>query len=170
MYRPSAVSIYQENLDAVTRAVLTDDLALLLRHIAMPNQIVSEDVEMVVTSPDEMLLIITDFREALAKMGADAYRRDCLNAAYLPGNPRIITGQHRTTFLQGGQPLRPPTVADMMLVLMPDQAWRAIRVEARARNGEAAFISPDLAEAQCRALQRLGVKLSTLPADPPKVR
>jgi hypothetical protein len=151
-------TIYQRNLDAVSEAVWTGDLALILRHIAIPNQMLTNDAEYVIASPDEMLILVTDFRAELTRLGADSYRRICRTADFVPGQDDLIVGQHETFILKNGTPLRPPYLNDMTLIRSADGLWRGCRIEARATNaGMLMIISPDMAAAQRRELQRLSL-------------
>jgi hypothetical protein len=151
----SAAAIYQANLDIVSKALWSGDLDVMLRHIALPNQMLTEDAEFVITSADDMYIVMTDFLSELKRMGADSYLRVCRNAAFVPGQDEIIVGQHDTFILKDGVALGPPYLNDMTLILSEDGDWRAVRVEARSRNAGVPIISPDMAAAQQRELQRL---------------
>ncbi|MGL4238908.1 hypothetical protein [Tabrizicola sp.] len=153
--KPTAAAIYQANLDAVSEAVWAGDLPTVLRHVAIPHQMLTEDAEFVIASADEMLILMTDFRAGLIRMGADSYLRVCRNAGFLPGQDDVITGQHDTFVLNEGVALRPPYLNDMTLIRSADGLWRACRIEARARNDGLPIISPDMAAAQRRELRQL---------------
>ena len=160
---PTAASIYQRNLDAVSHALWARDLPAMLRHIAIPNQVVTEDAEIVIASPDEMFIVMTDFRDAMEGLGADRYLRLCRDAAYVPGRPDMISGRHDTFILRNGRDLRPPYRSRMTLIRTDAGDWRALRVESAASNAEARIISPDLAAGQRRELQRLFDRLDRGP-------
>jgi hypothetical protein len=147
--------IYQRNLDAVTQALWTGDLALILRHIAIPNQMLTNDAELIIASPDEMHLAMTDFRDTLHRLGADRYLRVCRQADFVPGRGDMISGVHDTFVLRDGMPVKPPYRNLMTLIHSADGAWRGIRIEARAENTDYPILSPDLAEAQRLDLLRL---------------
>lgn len=151
----SAAAIYQHNLDVVSHALWVGDLALMLRHIALPNQMLTQDAEIVITSADEMLILMTEFREVLRNLGADHYMRVCLGASFLSPAGDIIVGQHNAYILRQGTLLRPVYANDMTLILGTDGQWRGVRIEARACNTDYPILSPDMAADQRRALQRL---------------
>lgn len=148
----TAAEIYQRNLDAVTRALWSGDLALMLDHISLPNQMLTEDAEFIIASADEMFELMTDFRLSLQRMGADGYRRICRFASYLGDRQEIIIGQHETHVLQGDRLLRPVYLNDMTLIRTATGDWHGIRIEARARNVAPQILSPDMVLSQRRAL------------------
>lgn len=149
-----AALIYQRNLDAVSRALWTEDLALALEHLALPNQTVTADTEYVMTSPDDVHIILTEFLAGLRAMGADSYLRVCRRARFTTAKADVIVGEHDTFLMRGGQPLRPPYLNIMTLVRSADGRWRGCRIEASEHNSAVPIISPDMAVAQQRDLQR----------------
>jgi hypothetical protein len=155
----SAAEIYQTNLDAVSRALWTEDLALALEHLALPNQTVTADAEYVITSPDDVHIILTEFLAGLRAMGADSYQRVCRGARFMTPKEDVIVGEHDTFLLNGGTLLRPPYLNIMTLIRSADGRWRACRIEAIEHNTAVPIISPDMALAQQRDLQRLFSKL-----------
>jgi hypothetical protein len=153
------MTIYQTNLDAAAQALWTGDLALMLRHVALPVQLVSEDAEFVATSPDEIYIVMTDFLAELNRLGADRYQRVCRHARFVPGQTRIIVGQHDSFILKNGTPLRPPLVSDMTMIECADGLWRCARIELRSRNVGWPIISPDMAASQRDELKRFSLGL-----------
>lgn len=152
---PLTVSeLYQRHLDGVSRAMRENDLDAMLRHVALPHQIVAEDAEIVVTSADALFLLMSDFRATLDRMGADDAARICCEAAFAPGRPDAITGSHDTWLLRGRDPLCAPYRSRMTLVQGGSGDWQTLRVEIAIRNAVTPIISPDLAEGQRREWQR----------------
>lgn len=148
-----AASIYQDNLDAVSKALWTTDLTLALQHLALPNQTVTADTEYVMTSPDDVLIILTDFLAGLREMGADSYLRVCRSARFTTTGRDVIVGEHATFLLAAGQVLRPPYLNVMTLVRSVEGRWLACRIEAVEHNAVVPIISSDLALAQARDRQ-----------------
>jgi hypothetical protein len=165
----TAAAIYQANLDAVSRALWTEDLALALEHLALPNQTLTADAEYVMTSPDDVHIILTEFLAGLRAMGADSYLRVCRNARFMTPKEDVIVGEHDTFLLNGGELLRPPYLNVMTLVRSADGRWRGCRIEAIEHNTAVPIISPDLALAQQRDLQRLFSSLQPHPRQGSKV-
>ena len=149
-----ASAIYQANLDAVSKALWTADLKLALEHLALPNQTVTADAEYVMTSPDDVHIILTEFLAGLRKMGADSYLRVCRSARFTTAERDVIVGEHDTFLLNGGQLLRPPYLNVMTLIRSAEGRWLGCRIEAAERNSIVPIISPDLARAQARDLQQ----------------
>lgn len=148
-----AATIYQANLDAVSRALWTSDLQLALTHLALPNQTVTADTEYVMTSPDDLHIIMSEFLAGLRSLGADGYLRVCRGARFTTADRDVIVGEHDTFLLAGGQSLRPPYLNVMTLVRSSGGQWLACRIEAVEHNSVVPIISPDLARAQQRDLQ-----------------
>ncbi|TNF57905.1 MAG: hypothetical protein EP307_12990, partial [Rhodobacteraceae bacterium] len=59
----SARDIYQSNLDRVSHALLTRDLTLMLTHLALPQVMMTDDTEVVISSADELLIAMTEYRD-----------------------------------------------------------------------------------------------------------
>ena len=152
----SAVAIYQSNLDAVSDALWACDLASVLMHVALPNYMGTNDADLVICSPDEMFIVINDFRDQMARQGADGYRRTCVQAAFVTPRRTMITGLHETQLLRNGEPLRPPYL-NRMTLLRAQGRWLAFRLEAEAPNAETGILSADLAEAQRREMAQRDV-------------
>jgi hypothetical protein len=149
----TAAAIYQANLDAVSKALWTSDLQLALEHLALPNQTVTADAEYVMTSPDDVYIILTDFLAGLRAMGADSYLRVCRSARFTAATGDVIVGEHDTFLLRSGELLRPPYLNIMTLVRSAEGRWLGCRIEAAEHNTAVPIISPDLAIAQQRDLQ-----------------
>lgn len=149
-----AAAIYQANLDAVSKALWTSDLQLALKHLALPNQTVTADTEYVMTSPDDVHIIMTEFVAGMRAMGADSYLRVCRGARFTTTDRDVIVGEHDTFLLNRGELLRPPYLNVMTLVRSSDERWLACRIESVEHNSVVPIISPDLALAQQRDLQR----------------
>jgi hypothetical protein len=121
--------------------------------LALPNQTVTADAEYVMTSPDDVHIILTDFLAGLRAMGADNYLRVCRGARFLAGKEDVIVGEHDTFLMRAGEVLRPPYLNVMTLVRSEDGRWLGCRIEAAERNTAVPIISPDMALAQQRDLQ-----------------
>ena len=164
-----ARAIYQANLDAVSEAIMTGDLHLLRRHIAIPIMLYGPASEVVVSSIEEMEILISDYRAQLIAKGFTAYRRHCLTAQVQPGPSKMIVGRHRTEIMAGLNHIVPPY--DCTLALMRiDGAWMAVweQVEDCATTVE--FLSPDMTDAQKRAHAALAHRAASQGGQPPKGR
>jgi hypothetical protein len=150
-----ARAIYQANLDAVSEAIMTGDLQLLCRHIAIPIMLYGPASEVVVSSIEEMEILIADYRAQLIAKGFTAYRRHCLTAQMQPGPSNMIVGRHRTEIMAGLSHVVPPYECTLALMQI-DGAWMAVweQVEDCATTVE--FLSPDMTDAQKRAHAAMG--------------
>jgi hypothetical protein len=153
-----AVRIYQANLDAVSAALMAGDLCAMLEHIAIPNMMATRDCQIVMTCPEELDMVMQDFRAQLLARGMVAYRRSCIEAGFVQGMPDMIAGQHTTTIeCRDGSTL--PCYHNHSVLLRIDGRWQGIWLEAILDNTDLEILSPDIAAAQAQArriLERSG--------------
>ncbi|MBF9031044.1 hypothetical protein HKCCE3408_11625 [Rhodobacterales bacterium HKCCE3408] len=147
----SARDIYQANLDAVSAALLAGDTDAMTRHLALPNLMATEDAEIVISSVEELDLVMTDFRDQLLARGVVRYHRICRQARFVPGLWDMITGIHDTwCTTRDGTPCVDRYESHMTLIRIGGD-WKAARVESAIRNTDLAVLSPDIAAAQAIA-------------------
>jgi hypothetical protein len=154
MTSSEAVRIYQENLDAVSKALMEGDLHLMMRHIAVPNMMSTNDTEIVMSSPEELDLVMSDFRNQLLDRGVETYVRTCLDAAFVAGRDDMIAGRHRTE-TRGRQGVAGPEYLNHMVLMRIDGRWMGIWLQAIMDNTELQILSPDIAAAQAEARRML---------------
>lgn len=154
MTSSEAVRIYQENLDAVSKALMEGDLHLMMRHIAVPNMMSTNDTEIVMSSPEELDLVMSDFRNQLLDRGVETYVRTCLDAAFVVGRDDMIAGRHRTE-TRGRQGVAGPEYLNHMVLMRIDGRWMGIWLQAIMDNTELQILSPDIAAAQAEARRML---------------
>ncbi|MEC3862476.1 hypothetical protein VK792_14380 [Mesobacterium sp. TK19101] len=143
----TARDIYQANLDAVTRALWTRDLELMLRHLAIPNMMLTADREIVLSSALEMEIAMNDFRDHLGRLGAQEYHRVCKDAVFLDKDRQTLAGRHVTYILREGEQIMAPYWNDMTLLLIDGQ-WKGTRIESTACNAAFPIICDDMARGQ----------------------
>jgi hypothetical protein len=152
-----ARQIYQDNLDAVSKALMDGDLHEMMRHIAVPNMMSTHDTEIVMSSPEELDLVTSDFREHLRGRGVETYTRTCLEAAFVAGRDDMIAGRHQTeTTGRNGVVAVAPYVNHMVLMQIDDQ-WKGIWLQAILANSELEILSPDIAAAQAETRRMLDI-------------
>lgn len=151
----TAASIYQANLDAVSEAIMTGDLHALRRHVAIPIMLYAPSSEVVVSSIEEMEILIADYRQQLIARGFTSYRRECLSARFQSGMRDMIIGQHSTVIMAGRTEVMPKFDVQMALMRI-DGAWKAIWQEVVAENTSIEFLAQDITDAQKRAHDALG--------------
>jgi hypothetical protein len=116
-----AQRIYQQNLDAVSAAVLAGDLQDMMNHIAIPNMMATHDCEIVMTSPEELDMVMQDFRAQLLARGVHAYRRTCIEARFVAGRGDMIAGRHSSEgHCTAGRSAISPYMNHSVLMLMAD--------------------------------------------------
>lgn len=143
----TAKEIYQDNLDAVSRALWDRDLDFMLVHIALPNMMITLDSTVVIRTRAEMEEAMLHFRNHLANIGVGAYHRIANSAGFLPGRRDTIVGLHDTYIMRGGAFVVEP-IPNQMTLLKIDGLWKGARIEAMTRNSDCPFVSPDMAVRQ----------------------
>lgn len=154
MTQSEAVRIYQENLNVVSRALMEGDLQLMMRHIAVPNMMSTNDTEIVMSSPEELDLVMSDFRNQLLDRGVETYVRTCLDAAFVVGRDDMIAGRHKTE-TTGKQGVAVPEYLNHMVLMRIDGQWKGIWLQAIMDNTKLQILSPDIAAAQAEARRML---------------
>jgi hypothetical protein len=149
-----AMQLYQENLDAVSKALMGGDLREMMRHIAIPNMMSTHDTEIVMSSPEELDMVMTDFRTQLLARGVKTFERTCLEADFVAGRDDMIAGRHQTDTL-GEAGVAVDTYLNHMVLMRIDGQWKGIWLEAIMSNTELEILSPDIAEAQAEARRML---------------
>ena len=145
-----AMRYYQDNLDAVSKALMEGDLREVMRHIAIPNMMSTHDTEIVMSSPEELDMVITDFRSALLERGVASYVRTCLEADFVVGSDDMIAGRHRTyTADAEGTPIT--SYLNHMVLMRINGSWMGIWLQSIMANTELQILSPDIAAAQAEA-------------------
>lgn len=154
-----ARKIYQTNLDLVSAALLAGDLGEMLRHIAVPNMMSTRDTEIVMSSPEELDMVMQDFRSQLLARGMQSFRRVCTEARFVAGTTDMVAGIHRTEVLGPKGVVMPPYLNHMVLMRIGGQ-WKGIWLQAIMDNTELEILSPDIAaaQAQARRLLELGAR------------
>jgi hypothetical protein len=146
----TACDIYQSNLDAVSHAIVTGDLHLMCRHVAIPIMLNGPSSEVVVSSIAEMEILISDYRQQLIAHGFTSYTRTCLSARFQPGMPDMIMGRHSTQIMAGRAEVM-PTYDVQMALMRIDGAWKAIWQDVVAKDAPIEFLAQDMTEAQKKA-------------------
>ena len=155
----TAFDIYQANLDAVSDAILTGDLPRLRRHVAIPIMLYGPASEVVVSSIEEMEIVIADYRQELIAKGFTSYTRTCLSARFQAGRRDMILGRHSTLILAGRAEIMPAFDVEMALMRI-DGAWKAIWQQVVTRDAPIEFLAADITEAQKKAHDAMGTERS----------
>lgn len=154
MTASEAVRIYQDNLDVVSRALMDCDLPLMMRHISVPNMMSTKDTEIVMSSPEELDIVMSDFRNQLLARGVETYERTCIEAAFVAGRGDMIAGRHKTV-TTGEDGVAVAEYLNHMVLMQIDGQWKGIWLQAIMDNTELQILSPDIAAAQAEARRML---------------
>lgn len=137
-----ALAIYQDHLDAVSRALWSGDEDRLVDLLSLPNRMITSDAELLLDSADAVIKAARDFRAFLRKSGAQDYHRIAREARFHPEYENRIDGSHETYILRGGQYVLEPYLNRQVLV-REDGVWRGIEIRAEVRNSDCPILSPD---------------------------
>ncbi len=154
----SAPEIYKANLDAVSAGILTGDFRLIVQHIGIPILMATGSREVVVSSVEEMEILITEYRQQLIEKGLVEYRRTCLWAEFQKPLPDMIMGEHRTEIRSATGLIVPPYHCRLALMRIDGQ-WKAIWEHAHIVEDDVEFLATDIAKAQARAHAALTERL-----------
>ncbi len=154
----SAQEIYKANLDAVSAGILTGDFRLIVQHIGVPILMATGSREVVVSSVEEMEILISDYRQQLIAKGLVEYRRTCLWAEFQPSMPDMIVGGHRTEIRSATGFIVPPYHCRLALMRI-DGRWKAIWEQAHIAEESLEFLAADIALAQQQAHAALTARL-----------
>jgi hypothetical protein len=127
-----AVAIYQRNLDRVSELLWVRDFEGLRAYLAVPNEVVTDDMSFPISDWADMLVHLRIYRDSLDAMGAEGYHRLCTEARFAGQSDRI-EGRHTTYTLRGVTHLVEPHASEMGLRL-EGRRWRACWLRVRARN------------------------------------
>lgn len=159
-----AHALYQTHLDVVSDAVWRRSHSTLARHVDGVLDIETLDKMHLRTPRAQAIGNLIAFRRAMEGIGATAYHRLCLDAAFA-GEDRI-EGRHRTYVLRGGNYAIDPYECDMVLRLR-DGVWMMSDTRVSRRHlGSASFT--DLRDDP--ATPTLDAGLRAAPADIPILR
>lgn len=146
--------IYQEHLDAASRAAFRGDFNQFLEYIAIPSQVVMADREVVISTSEELELLMQDYALSLQAEGVVAEREWCIEAAFVPNMPDMIAGTNLTewTFADGRPPRR---FANRLVLLHYPVGWKLIWLQSDLACEDLNMISPEFAAAQAGILSSL---------------
>ena len=113
--------LYQDALDAVSRAVLTGDDKLYLSRMSLPYALTTHRGHFVITDRDEVVAIFQTLSASLREKGVTDYVRITREARYL--RPDVIEGLHFTHILCNGERITQPHASRQRLVLQSGE-WR----------------------------------------------
>ncbi|MEM7491004.1 MAG: hypothetical protein AAF390_17950 [Pseudomonadota bacterium] len=118
-----AAEIYQAHLDATSHAMWIGDRATLAALIGAPHAVTVNGETRVFRSVDEVIDGAAAFRASMVRLGATAYHRVAISAAFETDERQTIQGRHRVYILHGGSYIIDPYETEMTLV-HDDDHWR----------------------------------------------
>lgn len=128
----TALTIYQEHLDEVSQCLWERDFEALAELMTYPHELVTEHTPLQVDTPEILIEWARRFRQGLEKMGATAYLRVAVAAAFNGDDETRIDGFHRVYVLRGARHLIDPYSSEARLAHV-DGRWLGSGVRAVMR-------------------------------------
>lgn len=138
-----AMDIYQKSMDAINAALFSKDIAALQRHIALPSLINTNSSQLIITTIEELDLILCDYHAQLRKTGVTQYRRTCLRAAFQPHDPDMIVGVHRSEIMANARYVVAPFLCHVALMRIGG-LWKVVWEQAAIDEGELQMLDPEM--------------------------
>lgn len=133
----SAIEIYQDHLNLVTEAIWAERYDDVTAQMLFPVRLTVKDGHVLASTPAEMVGWARDFRTSLRDLGAAAYHRLAIAAAFTGEDDTGIDGFHRVFILHGATHLVPPYSSNASMVRVGD-GWRGTGVRADIRRSRPA--------------------------------
>ncbi|TFL16983.1 hypothetical protein [Jannaschia formosa] len=141
----NAWQIYQDHLDAVSKAFWARDYDRVVTMMSYPHKMRSGRLCQVVQTPGELIEVAEIARSSMQRLGGTAYHRVCLEAAFNPDDPDHIRGRHRVFLLRGGSYVIDPYESEMCLVRV-DGSWLSMGVSNENNIAIVTTLDPSRAE------------------------
>jgi hypothetical protein len=137
----SAAEIYQAFLDEGSRMIMAGDFAAVARSMVYPQTMETSDGILSYDGPSDMEHAAASFRAFLATMGATDYHRVC-DFAEIDAEGTVISGEHTTYVIRGGQFAVPP-YRNRMWLRLDEGVWRGAGLAAAVSNRVCTILSPE---------------------------
>ena len=145
-----AMEIYQKSMDAINAAFFSRDIAALHRHIALPFMVTTNSSELIITTIEELDLILCDYHAQLRKTGVTQYRRTCLKAAFQPHDPDMIVGVHRSEIMSKARYVVTPFLCHVAFMKIGG-LWKAVWEQADVDERDLQMLNPEMVRKQQQA-------------------
>lgn len=127
----AALAHYQETLDVLSNAIMTEDEATLLARIKLPHLRRTLNTEVVVETPEDLIEGLMIFGQAIKGLGATNLVRLATEAAFLSDS--YITGYHVTHTLRDAVPVV-DSYASRMVLIEEGGVWKMLEVDSMLDN------------------------------------
>ncbi|MCV3270538.1 hypothetical protein [Roseobacter sinensis] len=127
----TALTVYQETLDILSRALMEGDWEVAQARIKLPHLQRTQSIEIVVETAEDLIIGLTAFRDALLGRGATHLVRLATDAEFMSEN--YLSGHHVTHTLNNAVPVV-ESYANRMVLLREDGLWKVLEVECMLDN------------------------------------
>ena len=125
-----AIAIYQNALDVLSDALITNDFETFADYLHLPHRIVTEEFTAKIQTRTEVQTQFQGFTAALRGLGVDGYTRTARGAEFT--SPTQIRGTHACYLTDHGKLVVPEFPGSMVLDLR-DGRWGSIQVQHHMR-------------------------------------
>ncbi|WP_299969022.1 hypothetical protein [uncultured Roseobacter sp.] len=126
-----ALVIYQDALDAVSRAIMEEDGPGLMARAKLPHLVRTAQSEAVMETPEDLIQGFGVFAQAVKALGATQLVRLATDATYL--SPQYITGHHVTHTLRDALPVI-ESYTNRMVLICDAGIWKMLETETTLQN------------------------------------
>lgn len=127
----TALTVYQETLDILSRALMEGDWEVAQARIKLPHLQRTQSTQVVVETAEDLIIGLTAYRDALRGRGATHLVRLATDAEFMSEN--YIAGHHVTHTLNNAVPVM-DSYANRMVLLREDGLWKVLEVECMLDN------------------------------------
>ncbi|WP_299865320.1 hypothetical protein [uncultured Roseobacter sp.] len=126
-----AIAIYQDTLDAISNAIMTEDAVTLLERVKLPHMWRTLSHEVIVETRKDLIDGMVTFGQAIKGLGATNLVRLATDAEFLSEN--YITGHHVTHTLRDAVPVI-ESYANRMVLIREDDVWKMLELDSMLDN------------------------------------
>ncbi|MBF9060337.1 hypothetical protein HKCCSP123_14220 [Rhodobacterales bacterium HKCCSP123] len=151
------VAIYQETVDALNATIMARDIEGFYRLVALPFFVSLPSSQVIISSVEELDLMLCDFHAQLRHKKVTQYRRICLQASFQQHDRNMIVGVHRSEILSHGTYVVEPFLVHSAFIKV-EGVWRNFWEQVVINQTHLELIHPDLIKAQSEAQKRMAAR------------
>lgn len=142
---PAPMEIYQAFLDEGCRLIMDGHFDAVAERMVYPQTMETSDGALTYEGPEDMKQAAASFRDFLARMGTSDFHRIC-DMAEVDASGTVISGEHTTYIIRGGQFAVPP-YRNRMWLRHHEGRWRGAGIAAAVSNRVCTILAPEQLQA-----------------------
>lgn len=140
----TAQRIYQDVLNQINDAILSDDFDLLLQHVALPHILVTSTARLVLDTEQELREMFTALVHSIQSLGLTSYRRTAHECNFV--GDTVIHGHHTSHFIRDGSMVF-PSYPSMCKLELRGGHWMVVEAQNAIENNTWPILVPQVSEA-----------------------